>query len=99
MSIGPLNTPKALIKPSSSELLAYALRFSVGLILAITVALVGDRFIQYSTVAYIFVMTSTLLTFMHISKKWSFLFTLFFAGFCWLAGLLLQMYALVAPGQ
>lgn len=95
----PLNAPRVVAKASSSQLFTFALRVLVAVLLGVTMALIGQTIIGYGGLSYIFVSSVVGLLFMSISRKWGWIFTLFFAVFCWLAGLLLRMYALAAPGQ
>lgn len=86
------------LKTSSSSLLLSILKISVGLIVGLTFALIGQQILNYQNLAFFFVIITTALAFQRVARGWSFANTLVFILVCVLIGFLLQMYIQIAPG-
>ena len=86
------------VKSSSQGALLFAIKLASGMILGLTLALIGEEMIGYGTVGFMFVIVVFTLMFMHKARRWGYGATLIFDLVCVLIGLLLRMYILIAPG-
>ncbi|MFS4458993.1 hypothetical protein [Bdellovibrio sp. HCB2-146] len=85
------------VKSSSMTALHIFLRLMTGLALGLTIALIGQEFVQYGTFALIFCMIVVLAVIMKTLSGWSIGQILIFDLICILVAMLLRMYILVAP--
>lgn len=74
------------------------LKIFSGSVLGLAFAIISQRIFEYGNLGFVFVIMMTLSVFLLISKGWNAWVVGIFNLFCVLAGLLLRMYALVAPG-
>lgn len=86
------------VKSSSSSVGIMIVKVTTGLILGLTLALIGDEVLQYGWFSFILVMVVTLTTLLRIMRSWAWGYVLIFNLICVLIGLLLRMYILIAPG-
>ena len=86
------------LKKSSGSLFCFFLKLLAGSMIGLTLALIGQEVFHYQNFLFIFVVISTIMIFLIISKNWTTMVIGIFNLFCILLGLLLRMYALVAPG-
>ncbi|MCB0341941.1 MAG: hypothetical protein H6626_11360 [Pseudobdellovibrionaceae bacterium] len=93
-----LDTVNTRIKHSSTNLFIYFLRLVSGMVLGLTVALIGEEIIGYGSLAFTLVLVTVTGSFLRITRNWGMASVLVFDLVCVLVGLLLRMYILVAPG-
>lgn len=86
------------LKKSSGSFLTFLLKVITGGLIGLTLALVGQEMFKYGNFLFVFVIMMTLTAFLAISRRWNIWTLGVFNLFCILLGLLLRMYALVAPG-
>ena len=86
------------LKKSSNSLFMFTVRSFTGLFIGFTLALVGQELFKYGTFLFAFVIMATVSVILVISRHWSIWVIGTFNLFCILLGLLLRMYAFVAPG-
>ncbi len=86
------------IKSSSFGVFTILLKLVSGLVLGLTFALVGQEMIGYESLAFMFVMVVVLGVFLRIAKNWRVLGVVVFNVFLILAGMLLRVYIVIAPG-
>jgi len=86
------------IKTGSSSLGLLIFKSLTGLFLGVTLAIIGHELSGYGTISYWFVVAVTTAVFMKISKPWSVTSVVIFNLVCFLVGLVLRMYILIAPG-
>ena len=85
-------------KTSTNALSLVAVKALSGVILGLTLALIGEEIIQYGVFSFVLVTVVTTACILRISKTWSWTQILIFDLICVLIGLLLRMYILIAPG-
>ena len=85
-------------KKSSTSFFLLGFRILSGLVLGLTFALIGDEIISYGQFVFTFVIMAIALTFLRISRHWSFVSVVVFDLICILVGMLLRLYIVVAPG-
>jgi hypothetical protein len=85
------------IKTSSKSMFVFSVRLLTGLVLSLTLALVGQEIIGYGDFAFAFVIVVCTGLFMRASSNWGLAWVLIFDLICFLVALLLRMYLLVAP--
>lgn len=86
------------LKKSSGSVFTFLWKFFSGLIVGLTLALIGQEVMQYGNLLFTFVTIMTVIVFMSIARSWNVWTVGIFNLVCVLLGLLLRMYALVAPG-
>ena len=86
------------LKKSSGSIFNFLFRILTGGMIGLTFALIGQEMAQYGNFLFVFVMMMTTSVFMVVSRSWSTMVVFIFNLFCILTGLLLRMYALMAPG-
>lgn len=84
-------------KSSSVSLFHIFLRLITGLILGLTLGLIGQELFGYGTFGLLFVMVVVVGVLMKTLSAWSISKILIFDLICVLVGMLLRMYILVAP--
>lgn len=85
------------VKTTSISLFHFGLRLVTGLLLGLTLALIGQELASYGTFTLLFVMVVVLAVVMKILANWSIGQILIFDLICVLVAMLLRMYILVAP--
>ncbi|WP_347359458.1 hypothetical protein [Bdellovibrio sp.] len=85
------------VKSSTISLFHILLRLVTGLVLGLTLALIGQELMGYGTFALLFVMVVVVAALMKILANWSIGQILIFDLICVLVVMLLRMYILVAP--
>ncbi len=85
------------VKSSTISLFHIGLRLVTGLLLGLTLALIGQELMGYGTFALLFVMVVVVAALMKILANWSIGQILIFDLICVLVVMLLRMYILVAP--
>lgn len=86
------------LRSSSIGFLTLLLKIGSGLVLGLTLALIGEQALNYGTLSFFFVLAVATLTFVRIVKSWTSVSVLVFDLIMVLIGLLVRMYILVAPG-
>lgn len=86
------------IKLSTTKILLWMLKFATGLIVGLTLSLIGQTLLDYKVFGFVFGIVVVTAVFLKVSSKWSFAQVFVFDVFCILVALLLRMYVLVAPG-
>ena len=84
-------------KNSSISLFHILLRLVTGLLLGLTLALIGQELVSYGTFALMFVMVTVTAIIFKILSSWGIGKILIFDLICVLVAMLLRMYILVAP--
>lgn len=85
-------------KNSSFSFLTFAVKLFSGMVLGLTLSLIGQEIIGYQDFAFFFVIVLFTGVFLKIAKKWQLLGVVIFDVFCILIGTLLKMYIMIAPG-
>lgn len=85
------------VKTSSISFVALALRLVSGLLLGVTIGLVGQELTGYGSFALLFCALVLTALFMKISAAWRIPHILIFDLICVLVAQLLRMYILLAP--
>lgn len=86
------------VKVTSTGLVVFAARLLSGMILGLTVTLVGQEATGYGTLTFWFVLIAVTTTFVRLSRSWSASGVLIFDLIAVLMALVLRMYILIAPG-
>ena len=86
------------LKNSSNSILLLVYKVFTGLVLGLTLSLIGQEIFAYSTFLFIFVILVIMGLFLKKAKRWSWIAISVFNLVCVLVGLLLRMYILIAPG-
>lgn len=86
------------IKTSSGSLLLFFFKIFIGFVLGLTLALIGQQMTDYGTLAFLFVIVSSIGVYYKISQSWKWSHCFIFLLICVLTAMLLRMYVLVAPG-
>lgn len=86
------------IRTTTSSLLLAMAKLISGLLLGLTLSLIMQEIFHYEMILFFFVILVTILTFLKVSKSWSWMNLLTFDLICVLGSLLLRMYILLAPG-
>ena len=84
-------------KTSTNALGLMTFRAVSGLMLGLTLALIGQEIIRYESISFVFVTVVVTATLFKITKNWSWTHVFIFNLICVLTGLLLRMYILIAP--
>ena len=87
-----INALNVRIKSTSSHLGLYSLKVLTGLLIGLTVALVGQEIIGYGNFSLTFVSVVILSIFLRISKYWRLTGVIIFDLICLLIAMLLRMY-------
>jgi hypothetical protein len=74
-----------------------ALKLATGLLVALTIALIGQEMMGYGTFAFVFLMIVVTAGLLKIMSSWRLSAVLLFDLFCVLVALLLRLYIQVAP--
>ncbi|MGZ3722075.1 MAG: hypothetical protein ACXVA9_04035 [Bdellovibrionales bacterium] len=85
-------------KTSTNVLSLFAFKALSGVILGLTLALIGEEIIQYGVFSFVLVTMVVTGSLLKIGKSWTWTHILIFDLICVLIGLLLRMYILIAPG-
>ncbi|MBL7669821.1 MAG: hypothetical protein JNM39_04995 [Bdellovibrionaceae bacterium] len=85
------------IKSTSVFLVALVIRVLTGFFLGLTLGLIGQEVLDYSSFGLIAMILVTLGVFFKISTKWSIAQLLIFDLICVLVGQILRMYVTLAP--
>lgn len=85
------------IKSTSVFLVALVIRVLTGFFLGLTLGLIGQEVLDYSSFGLIAMILVTLGVFFEISTKWSIAQLLIFDLICVLVGQILRMYVTLAP--
>lgn len=85
------------LRNSSSTFLLFFLRLVAGIVVGLTLALMGEEVFGIGRLAFFFIIVTTTSVFLSITKKWGALGVGLFLMFFFMLGLLLRMYALKAP--
>ena len=93
-----IGTIQTKVKASSASLTLLIVKIYSGLIIGVTLSLIGEEIFGFGTLSFSFVSVVALLGFLKISKSWGWAPLLVFDLICLLVGLLLRMYVMVAPG-
>lgn len=86
------------LKNSSVSIVTFVVRAISGMILGLTLALIGDEMMGYNTFSFMLVIVVTTAAILKISKRWTLARVLVFDLVCVLVAMLLRMYILIAPG-
>ncbi|MBX9768453.1 MAG: hypothetical protein K2X47_14360 [Bdellovibrionales bacterium] len=86
------------VKVTSTGLMVFTARLLSGLILGLTVTLVGQEATGYGAMTFWFVLIVVTTTFVRLSRSWSASGVLIFDLIAVLMALVLRMYILIAPG-
>ena len=86
------------IKKSSGSALLKIFLISIGFIVGMTFALIGQQMIGYGWFSYVLVIVATLLIFHRVSRGWTWGKAIVFTIICVLLATLLNMYIRLAPG-
>lgn len=86
------------VRVTGSGLLVFTARLISGMILGLTVALVGQEATGYGAVSFWFVLIAVATGFVRISRSWTGSGVLIFDLVAVLMALVLRMYILIAPG-
>ena len=93
-----VNTMQDKLKSSSASVSLLIVKIYSGLVVGLTIALVGEEIFGFGTLSFSFVAVVILTAFLKVARSWSWMQLLIFDLVCLLVGLLLRMYVLVAPG-
>ncbi|MNJ91001.1 hypothetical protein D3C87_86450 [compost metagenome] len=85
------------VKSSSISLFHIFLRVFTGLLLGLTLGLIGQELMGYGTFILLFIMVLVTALIMKVLSSWSIAQILIFDLICALVAMLLRMYILVAP--
>ncbi len=80
------------VKNTSSHLGFYSLKLFTGLIIGLTLSLIGQEILGYDQLSFTFITVVTIGIFMKISQTWRLPSVLIFDFICVLIALLLKMY-------
>lgn len=85
------------VKNSSVSLFGFTLRFLTGVMLGLTLALIGQELMGYGSLAMLFGMVVVIALVMKTTSEWTIAKILIFDLILVLVAMLLRMYILVAP--
>lgn len=85
------------VKNSSVSLFAFALRLITGLMLGLTLALIGQELLEYGSMGMLFAMVVVVGLVLKTTSEWTIGKILIFDLILVLVAMLLRMYILVAP--
>jgi hypothetical protein len=85
------------VKASSVSLFCFTLRFITGVMLGLTMALIGQELLGYGSLAMLFGMVVVIALVLKTTSEWSVAKILIFDLILVLVAMLLRMYILVAP--
>jgi hypothetical protein len=86
------------LKKNSQNIGLFVVRFFSGLMLGITITLVGQQIMGYGQLLFWFVIILTTTVFLKITKGWKWTGVIVLDFVLVLIALLLKMYILIAPG-
>jgi hypothetical protein len=90
------------IRKTSSDILLFALKLASGLVIGLTLGLIMQEVLGKAegenVIAFVFVILVTTGAFMRIAKTWGLTAVLVFDLVSVLAGMILKLYIMVAPG-
>src|SRR4051812_38711049 len=86
-------------KTSTNAISLLSFKALSGVILGLTLALIGEEIIQYGMFSFVLITVVSTACILRISRTWSWTHILIFDLICVLIGLLLRMYILIAPGS
>jgi hypothetical protein len=86
------------LKKNSQNIGLFIVRFFSGVMLGITITLVGQQILGYGQLLFWFVIVLTTTVFLKITKGWKWTGVIVLDFVLILIGLLLKMYILIAPG-
>lgn len=86
------------LKKNSQSIGLFIARFISGLVLGITLTLIGQQILGYGQLLFWFVIVLTTAIFLKITKGWKWTGVVVLDFVLILIGLLLKMYILIAPG-
>lgn len=93
-----VNNLQEKLKNSSNSLFLLSFRLATGLLLGLTITLIGQEVFAYESFLFVFVMVVIAGLFMRKSRNWQWTALFVFNLVCVLIAMLLRMYILVAPG-
>jgi hypothetical protein len=86
------------VRVTGTGLMVFTARLISGLILGLTLTLIGQEAAGYGAVSFWFVLIAMTTTFVRLSRSWSASGVLIFDLIAVLMALVLRMYILIAPG-
>ena len=86
------------LKASSSGLALFIFKALSGLLLGLTIAIIGQEIIGYGTFSFTLVIVVVVGAVLRMARQWRWLAMGVFNLICVLLALLLRMYVLIAPG-
>jgi hypothetical protein len=86
------------LKQTSNGALLLTARVITGLLLGMTLSLIGQEIFDYGTLLYIFVIVVIAGLFLKTTQSWQWMPLFVFNLICVLVAMLLRMYILIAPG-
>lgn len=95
---GLLTNIQDRVKTGSNAVSLMAFKAVTGMLLGLTVALIGDEIVNYGNFSFLLVIAVSTAALMKITRAWTWTHMLVFNLICVLIGLLLRMYILIAPG-
>jgi cell shape-determining protein MreD len=93
-----INNVQDRFKTSSNALALLAFRLLSGVVLGLTLSLIGQEIIGYEMISFTLITLIVVTMFVRITKSWTWTHIFIFDLICILIGLLLRMYILIAPG-
>jgi hypothetical protein len=84
-------------KTSTNAVALLGVRVATGLLIGLTLALIGQEIVKYGWLSFVLVILVTAGLMTKISKNWTWLHLLIFNLICVLIALILRMYILIAP--
>ena len=93
-----VNNVQVRIKNTSAGFFTFVLKLTSGLLLGLTIALVGEEMIGYGNVSFTFIIVIITGSFLRISRPWGVVGVVTFNLICVMLAMLLRMYILIAPG-
>ncbi|MDZ4662928.1 MAG: hypothetical protein SGJ18_15045 [Pseudomonadota bacterium] len=83
------------IKSTTASVSLMFFKILSGAIIGLTLAIIGQEMVGYSTFMFTFIIVVFTGIFMRVTKNWGFLMMVMFDLFAFMSGLLLKMYILV----
>lgn len=93
-----INNVQDRFKTSTNALSLLAFRLFSGVVLGLTLGLIGQEIIGYEMISFSLISLIVVAMFIRITKAWTWANIFIFDLICVLIGLLLRMYILIAPG-
>ena len=84
-------------KTSTNAVALLGVRVATGLLIGLTLALIGQEIVKYGWLSFVLVILVTAGLMTKISKNWTWLHLLIFNLICVLIAMILRMYILIAP--